>query len=827
VPLGALAHLIPAVDTVSDPFVLLQRAASAIAGDETGVPPVLAVDDVHLLDPLSVTLLHQLAAGGAVTLVLTVRTDGAVPDPVASLWKDGLATRIDVTPLGRADTDRLVVTALGGEAASRTRERLWQLTRGNPLFLRELLEQGWTSGRLRQAHGLWRWEGPIVPSQRLGEIVLSHIGDLDCSEWRVLEVLATAEPVSVHHLAELSGADAVASLQRRGLVVDHASGRRGELRAAHPMYSAVVCSRASESTLRMVRSRLVEAEADCDGDAQHLVRRCLALLDSGLPVREPDQFIRAARRALVDLDVAQVQRLAKAASEAGGGLEAQLLLAEAARWLGEPEHSLALAADGRSLADIESERVQLAMSEVLTLFGALGRADDAASALREVAAAVHSDEARGLLCVAESVLGVLGGDPVAMSRAPEMWASLPETSPARAVAAAAAALSLALSGHPGQALSVAQAGRRARESGKPVRESLLAWALLCHAELVALQLAGEVQQLNRWAEGMHRTAMSVPEWAGDGVTSLHCGLAALASGRWRSAVGWLEESLACLQRRDPVGMHGLCCSLLAMARALVGDVGRARELIVDQACSARGQLPVFEPFAGLAEACLLGVEGRTADAGELLLKTADQAASLGQSAGEALLLYRAAQFGRAADVAGPLLDLAERLDSSHVGDMAAHARAVALRDAQGLEEVSRRLQAAGALMDAADSAAAAAAVHERRGARGRAVEWTRRAKTLVQQCGMSQLPVLGDLPLPALTSREEEVARLASRGLSNQAIADELVVSVRTVETHLSHVYSKLGIGSRAGLAACLAGPGAAAPTSRPPRQGSTWPVSL
>ena len=52
-----------------------------------------------------------------------------------------------------------------------------------------------------------------------------------------------------------------------------------------------------------------------------------------------------------------------------------------------------------------------------------------------------------------------------------------------------------------------------------------------------------------------------------------------------------------------------------------------------------------------------------------------------------------------------------------------------------------------------------------------------------------------------LTDREVDVLRLTARGLSNRKIADELVVSPRTVETHLAHIYDKTGRRTRAGAA--------------------------
>jgi DNA-binding CsgD family transcriptional regulator len=58
----------------------------------------------------------------------------------------------------------------------------------------------------------------------------------------------------------------------------------------------------------------------------------------------------------------------------------------------------------------------------------------------------------------------------------------------------------------------------------------------------------------------------------------------------------------------------------------------------------------------------------------------------------------------------------------------------------------------------------------------------------------------------SLTATEQNVARLVAEGLSNPQIGDRLFVSRRTVQTHLAHIFAKLGISSRAHLAAEVTG---------------------
>ena len=58
----------------------------------------------------------------------------------------------------------------------------------------------------------------------------------------------------------------------------------------------------------------------------------------------------------------------------------------------------------------------------------------------------------------------------------------------------------------------------------------------------------------------------------------------------------------------------------------------------------------------------------------------------------------------------------------------------------------------------------------------------------------------------ALSAREAEIAHLIGDGLGNRDIGERLFLSTRTVEKHVEHVMNKLGLGSRAAIAAMAGG---------------------
>jgi DNA-binding NarL/FixJ family response regulator len=102
------------------------------------------------------------------------------------------------------------------------------------------------------------------------------------------------------------------------------------------------------------------------------------------------------------------------------------------------------------------------------------------------------------------------------------------------------------------------------------------------------------------------------------------------------------------------------------------------------------------------------------------------------------------------------------------------------------------------------------------GHRQRGREALTRAATAYEACGATWLssvvdrhlgttPATTQRPADVLSAREREIASLVAAGLSNQEIASRLFLSRRTVESHLSRIFAKLGVRSRTAMANRLA----------------------
>jgi energy-coupling factor transporter ATP-binding protein EcfA2 len=158
IPLGVFAHRIPATGS-RDPVALLAAAReSMLAGPDT----VIGVDDAHLLDHLSSTLLHQIAVERAGQIVATVRSGEPVPDAVTALWKDNYLQRLDLTPFTKKQSIALVESVLGGTLEGLSADVMWDASGGNTLFLRHLVEGAIGAGTLTEVDGVWQLRGRAV-----------------------------------------------------------------------------------------------------------------------------------------------------------------------------------------------------------------------------------------------------------------------------------------------------------------------------------------------------------------------------------------------------------------------------------------------------------------------------------------------------------------------------------------------------------------------------------------------------------------------------------------------------------------------------------------
>lgn len=180
------------------------------------------------------------------------------------------------------------------------------------------------------------------------------------------------------------------------------------------------------------------------------------------------------------------------------------------------------------------------------------------------------------------------------------------------------------------------------------------------------------------------------------------------------------------------------------------------------------------------------------------------------------------QRAAAESLAGEYHELARAWGTPRVLGISARTRGLLCGGGEGLALLREAVEAhesSPARLEHARSLLELGAALRRAGRRSEALQPLRGASALAQGCGATvlaarvheELAVAGVTGrryafsgTDALTPSELRVARMASEGLSNRAIAQTLFVTAKTVENHLGRVYVKLGIGSRTALADAL-----------------------
>jgi DNA-binding CsgD family transcriptional regulator len=265
----------------------------------------------------------------------------------------------------------------------------------------------------------------------------------------------------------------------------------------------------------------------------------------------------------------------------------------------------------------------------------------------------------------------------------------------------------------------------------------------------------------------------------------------LLQGYAAAAIAPLRVAVA--QQRTGEGLlRSEAVALLVVALAATGSVEEAGELLAESPPDRVALYPGLRPWARSVVEAAVGRPAAVASAFEAY----EQARAAGSPVSAVAYLAAAARYGASAPAATELAGLGHRSESPITAARASGIAARATGDADALLESAEQHASLGLVGDAVELAELAA---------GGAVRARVRAKALADEMRRRLRHVdTAPSPLVPLTRREVEVATMAARGMSDNDIATTLVISVRTVESHLAAAYRKLGINSRRELRTAL-----------------------
>lgn len=817
IPFGALAHLLPPVEENSTHLQLLQRTGKWMAEQARGRRMVLGVDDAHMLDDASAALLFHLVINDIAVVVATLATGAPAPGPVTALWKEGNAERLEIQPLARSEVSRLIEAALGGPVEGLTRERLWQLSRGNILYLRELVRGGRHAGALACSDGMWRWAGPVSAPPQLAELIQVRLGGMPPALRDLGELVAFGEPLAFSVLARAGvSAAEVEAAERAGLLSTEEAGSDIRVRLGHPLYGEIIRNQTRQMRKRTVHMTLAEAAGSTWAlRSEDVVRIAVWHLEAGtLP--EPELLEAAAGWALAALDYQLAEQLCGAAGEAGANWLAERLLAQALVGQGKAGPAEELLAGQFALARTDADRAEIASVRALNLYWGLNRPEHARAVLDDAAGQIAESVQRAGLDAMRGRFLLHGGCCLQVLDTLRPVLADPDM-PHRVMleAMATATTALVACGRYDDAIAVAARGL---QIARPLTGEgwLLALDELASAQAAAFLWSGQFTAAADLAESGYQRALEVRSAPNVAVWALMRGQLAAARGAMIEASVWLREAIATLD--GPAPLHPYQGSIaragldaLARVAALTADLAGAQAALAHAHALAGPAIRLFDTWPGPIRAWIAAARGEIPAAIDLALGTADEARQRGQAGCELNALHDAARLGAPAKVAPRMTELAVVVQGDLASLFIRHVQALAAANGAVLDEMSASFAALGANLLAAEAAAQAAGAHRRAGRSASAAASAARAAALAAICEGARTPALTALKEPVgLTPRELEIARMAASGLSSRAIAARLVVAVRTVDNALGQVYAKLGIGGRAELSSIFAIPEAA-----------------
>ncbi|QDY80151.1 hypothetical protein FQU76_30675 [Streptomyces qinzhouensis] len=833
----ALPALIPGSDhrpfTFDTDYPVLQGLYSLIARLAARHPLLLALDDAHLSDEHTLRwfdFLLRRADGLPLLLVLARSTE---TDPADGASWSGLAahpscTTVPLSPLNPAAVAEMVRHAFGHPVAPSFAARVADACGGNPGQVSRLLTE------LRRAGVRPDRDGARQAAELGSRLLVLSLRALFERNPDWVESVATAIAVLGEdlpdHVAALAGvsavevADAVRILRRAEVL---APGRTdfagGEIRAA-------------------VLEPLGPADL-----AQLHARAALLLSDAGRPAEEVAGHLLATPGALRPWMASLLRDAAATAEDRGArGTAARCLrrLLEAVpedhtlrlRLAGlvahtDPDAAVDLLRDTLDHTPDLRTRAVAAVQYTTTCLAA-GRGVPEDHGLAETLAELRTGTGlRDLAPALESALLLLGrADRTAAGAAPRATARPPEPLPAHMDAVRALATAL----YEGSRQAADTHARRVLDAPGP-RTS---WPVL--ASCTVLALADETTEALTTLN--HAVAEAEAEEPGTGRTRA---LAHSARALVLYGTGAITESMA--DARAALDAAGRTTAHLTLPR-----------LVLAAALSDRGEAALAQNLVGMASPA--SPVGPVIDQQLSLMVRARARRALGDHEGALHLLLAAGRAQRETGLANPVFapwwaeachtlaalrrpqearahaeygsELAERWGTARALGIAALARGVITPGGPGIEllteaadtlaasparveharaayELGRRLLADGDQADARPHLRFAADLGHACGA----LSLAHRARRLLITAG-GRMPELTGAREDLLTGAERKVVGLVLDGAGNREIAQSLCVELRTVETHLTSVYRKLGVSRRTALATTLRAP----PRSAHPR---------
>jgi len=850
-----LAALLPSVAAVNpghgDTPTPLVRQLAALANllarlSETS-PLIIVLDDVHLADGSSWEALNYLTRNLADRRILIVLAARPVElsesrigsDVLLALEQEGVLRRVSINPLGREDVAHLARAVIDpAQVGSPLVDWLMERSQGSPLFaiglMRALLDEGGDPAN-PQLEAL---------PEDLAERVSTRLEALGAQERATLELVAVlGYRVELGDLENISDRDldslgeSLRELVRLRLVHEEEHGREVLYEIVHPFFQEAIYEQLGAARRRALHrhaARSLVQSGRLGAAAQHFVRSSA----QGDP-----EAIAALCDALRQAEVLEHHR------ESIGLLSAllEMLPAGDRRWLDVfdaldwqsewvVEHRLDATLDVaiqamrriEQLAVASDDRVRRAsVSFHLATFLTWGKAEnETANRLVEEARALFEEagEPRRALYAAneQGYLRSIAGDLAGHERiAREVLAAAEELDDGPLMLQAICSLVWALqpTGRVSETLEVVQRGIDvARREGRPYRITYLlaqqgyGLALLGRMPEARASLADAVASnpayldtllpdfatIIHWLSGdLHDAVDATRQSIAPGVTELSqrrllgtsAALVAAAETGATADADFLQQLIAATRHGDWWTHSDLARWSLAVDEAARGNIAAGTQHLLDTSrrlVDIGGHLFAYFTLFDLAELALDNADRATAErVDEMLseLRPADgpTLSALVTTAGAAVRLVRGDWVDTDALVLAAGAFECSGWKLHHARTLVILGRARAGNDNQAAIDCWSEALDLFAACDAGRRREACLQLLDRLGPRGK------RVRTATSGPG-------------ALTSRELEVVQLAIEGLATREIGERLFIGRRTVETHLTNAYAKLGIRSRVEL---------------------------